>query len=265
LNAWQFSFKRYNARRCQQFHDRNQIRLLARNSCFGHCANNPTREQRMAGQFKAVIFDFGGVITASPFEAFNRLEAERGLPADFIRRINAANPDSNAWARFERAEIDAAEFDLRFAVEAAQLGHALPGRDVLAVLAGAIRPAMVAALDTLKAQGFALGCITNNVPSGHGAGMARSADRSDEYERIFARFDHVIESSKAGVRKPDPLIYRMMCEALALAPTACVYLDDLGINCKPAAKLGMAAIKVTSGEQALRELGALLELEFDLA
>ena len=66
-----------------------------------------------------VIFDFGGVITSSPFEAFNRLEAERGLPQDFVRTVNATNPDDNAWARFERAEIDVEGFDALFAAEAA--------------------------------------------------------------------------------------------------------------------------------------------------
>ena len=215
----------------------------------------------MSRPFEAVIFDFGGVITASPFEAFNRLEAERGLQQDFIRRVNAANPDSNAWALFERAEIDAARFDALFAAEAAALGHALDGASVLGVLSGSIRPAMVSALDQLRDAGFRLACITNNVPAGHGAGMARSGDRKDAYEQVFARFEHVIESSKAGVRKPDPRIYQMMCERLGLEPPQCVYLDDLGINCKPAAKLGMHAIKVTSGEQALADLSAALGLE----
>ncbi|MCZ8019144.1 HAD-IA family hydrolase [Novosphingobium sp.] len=212
----------------------------------------------MAGSYEAVIFDFGGVITASPFEAFNRLEEERGLPRDFVRRVNATNPDSNAWALFERAEIDAATFDRLFAAEAAAVGHELDGASVLAVLSGSIRPAMVTALDRLKDEGYRLACITNNVPAGHGAGMARSGDKRDAYEQVFARFEHVIESSKAGVRKPDPRIYLMMCEHLGLEPGSCVYLDDLGINCKPAAQLGMAAIKVTSGEQALAELGELL-------
>ena len=211
-------------------------------------------------RFEAVIFDFGGVITTSPFEAFNRLEHERGLPRDFIRRVNAANPDGNAWARFERAEIDAARFDALFAAEAAALGHALDGASVLAVLAGAVRPAMVTALDRLAAAGYRLGCITNNVPTGHGAGMARSGDRADALEAIFARFERVIESSKAGVRKPDPRIYAMMCDQLGVAPELCVYLDDLGINCKPAATMGMHAIKVTSGEQALADLSAVLDL-----
>jgi putative hydrolase of the HAD superfamily len=214
----------------------------------------------MTHRFECVIFDFGGVITASPFEAFNRLEAERGLPRDFIRRVNAINPDSNAWARFERAQIDATTFDTLFAAEAREAGHALDGAAVLAVLAGALRPAMVTALDRLTAAGYRIACITNNVPTGHGAGMARSDDRADALEAVFARFEHVIESSKAGVRKPDPRIYAMMCEHLGVAPRACIYLDDLGINCKPAAAMGMHAIKVTSGEQALADLSAVLDL-----
>lgn len=210
--------------------------------------------------FTTVIFDFGGVITASPFEAFNRLEEERGLPRDFVRQVNARDPDSNAWARFERAEIDAAAFDRTFAAEARALGHELEGEAVLAVLAGAVRPAMVSALDTLKSRGFAIGCITNNVPSGKGAGMARSDSAAAEIAAIMERFDHVLESSKVGVRKPDPAIYRMMCDALGVAAADCIYLDDLGINCKPAAMLGMHAIKVTSGEQALADLSAALEM-----
>ena len=208
-----------------------------------------------------VIFDFGGVITSSPFEAFNRLEAERGLPRDFVRTVNSTNPDDNAWAKFERAEIDVESFDALFAAEAEALGHALDGASVIACLAGDVRPYMVTALDRLKDQGFGVGCITNNVKAGRGAAMARSEDKALEVESIMARFDHVIESSKAGVRKPDPRIYQMMCEALSVTPENCIYLDDLGINCKPAAGLGMHAIKVTSGEQALADLEAVLGMQ----
>lgn len=212
--------------------------------------------------FSAVIFDFGGVITSSPFDAFNRMEAARGLPRDFVRRVNSYNPDSNAWAKFERAECSAAEFDELFAAEARAMGHDLDGASVIACLSGDIRPEIVAALDQLKAKGLKLGCITNNVPSGKGAGMAGTAEKAVAIEAIMARFNNVIESSKVGVRKPDPRIYQMMCEALSVAPAQCVYLDDLGINCKPAAALGMAAIKVTSGEQALADLAVLLALTF---
>lgn len=210
---------------------------------------------------RAVIFDFGGVITSSPFEAFNRMEAERGLPRDLVRRINAADPDGNAWARFERAQIDCAAFDRLFAAEARALGHELPGADVLALLAGDVRPRMVAAIDRLRADRYKLGCITNNVPSGQGAGMALTAERAAEIAAILARFDRVIESSKVGIRKPDPRIYAMMTDALGVDASECVYLDDLGVNCKPAAAMGMTAIKVATGDQALTDLERALGLD----
>lgn len=209
----------------------------------------------------AVIFDFGGVVTTSPFEAFNRMEAERGLPRDLIRRINAADPDANAWARFERAEIDAATFDRLFAEEASGYGYELRGGDVLALLAGDIRPRMVSAIDWLRKHRFRLGCITNNVPTGKGAGMMLDAERAAEVASILSRFDQVIESSKVGIRKPDPRIYAMMVDALSVRPDECVYLDDLGINCKPAAAMGMVAIKVSGEDQALTELERALGLE----
>ena len=210
-----------------------------------------------------VIFDFGGVITSSPFEAFARMEADNGLPAGLVRRINATDPDTNAWAMFERAEIDAAAFDTRFAAEAQALGSELRGNDVLALLSGDIRPRMVAAIDWLKAHRYRVGCITNNVPTGHGAGMAGTADKAVAVAAILARFDHVVESSKVGVRKPDPRIYHMACDALSVSPDTCVYLDDLGVNCKPAAAMGMTAIKVTGEDQALAELAVALELPAD--
>lgn len=207
--------------------------------------------------YTTAIFDFGGVITTSPFAAFAEIEARHGAPEGRIRAINTHNPDDNAWARFERADIDAAAFDAAFADEARALGVAIPGREVIAALAARVRPRMVAAMDALKEKGFRLGCITNNVPADPITGAGRAADVA----AAMARFDHVIESSKAGVRKPDPRIYLMMRDALGVAPTACVYLDDLGINCKPAAALGMAAIKVESEEQALADLKRALGRE----
>ncbi|NVD28468.1 HAD-IA family hydrolase [Parasphingorhabdus flavimaris] len=211
--------------------------------------------------YTTIVFDFGGVITSSPFEAFNRLEAEKGVPKDSVRRINSADPDNNAWARFERAELDEAGFDNAFADEAKAIGIELRGADVLARLAGDVRPAMVATIDRLKSEGFTVACITNNVPAGKGAGMAMSDEKAAAVKAIMLRFDHIIESSKAGIRKPDPRIYQMMCDALDVEPAQCIYLDDLGINCKPAAALGMAAIKVSAEQQALDELGVLLNMQ----
>src|SRR6202166_538622 len=124
------------------------------------------------GVIEAIIWDFGGVFTTSPFEAFNRYEAKRGLPKDLIRTINATNPHDNAWALFERAEINAAGFDGKFAEEAAALGHDVRGADVLPLLSGEVRPRMVEALATCK-QHFKVGCITNNMAgNGRGPGMA---------------------------------------------------------------------------------------------
>jgi putative hydrolase of the HAD superfamily len=209
---------------------------------------------------KAVIWDFGGVLTTSPFEAFDRYERARGLPTGYLRAINAVNPDTNAWARFERAEIDAAAFDALFLAESSARGHAVAGRDIIPLLSGEIRPAMVSALKACK-QRFKVGCITNNVASGRGAGMAASEAGRRAVAEVMGLFDVVIESSKAGVRKPDPAIYRMMCDRLGVPAEACLYLDDLGINCKPAAALGMTAIKVVSEAQALADLARFTGLD----
>ena len=208
--------------------------------------------------FQAVIWDFGGVITSSPFEAFNRYEAAKGLPENFIRSINSTNPDDNAWALFERSEIDAAQFDTAFLQEAEARGHSVRGADVLALLAGDVRPEMVAVLDRLKADGYRIACITNNVKTGSGAGMARNVEKAEEIQQVLARFEHVIESSVVGVRKPDPAIYLMACDKLGVEPRSCIFLDDLGINLKPARALGMATIKVAAAAPAIEELASLL-------
>jgi putative hydrolase of the HAD superfamily len=199
---------------------------------------------------EAVIFDFGGVLTSSPFEAFAQFETERGLPADIIRRTNAANHLENAWARFERAEVDIETFDRLFAEESLALGAEVRGREVLPLLQGDLRPEMVEALKRIKAQ-FRTGCITNNLPAN---AIGSLTGRSLYIAEVMVLFDHVIESAKIGLRKPDPRIYQMMVETLKVDPKNCVYLDDLGVNLKPAREMGMTTIKVASGAQAIAEL-----------
>ena len=209
----------------------------------------------MGQDIKAVIWDFGGVLTTSPFEAFNTYETERGLPVDFIRRVNARDPDTNAWARLERSEVSAEEFDQLFRTESAVLGYEVSGKDVLGLLSGSLRPLAVQALKTCK-QHVKTGCITNNAPIGKGTSMTNDDERAAAVARVFGNFDHVLESSRIGIRKPDPRIYALMCEALDVEASNCIYLDDLGINLKPARAMGMTTIKVTGEAQLIDELSA---------
>jgi putative hydrolase of the HAD superfamily len=202
---------------------------------------------------KAVLWDFGGVILSSPFEAFNRYEAEHGLPGGFIRSVNATNPHGNAWAQLERSDIDGAEFDRRFAEESESLGHRVPGGAVLALLSGDVRPEMVALLDRVIAAGYKTACLTNNVSGGHG-----DDERAAQIGAIMARFDAVVESSKVGCRKPEPRFYEIACELLDVRPAECIFLDDLGINLKPAAAMGMTTIKVLTAAQAIADLETAL-------
>ncbi len=177
----------------------------------------------------AVIWDFGGVFTSSPFDAFARYERERGLPENLIRQINAANHLENAWARFERAETDLDTFDREFAAEARALGHEVPGRDIIPLLAGDFRPEMIEALRRIRAR-------RDSRPAASPTMCRRCRRRAPARQanlyktEIMEMFDHLIESSKVGLRKPDPKIYALMCEALGVEPAACVYLDDLGVN-----------------------------------
>jgi len=200
----------------------------------------------------AVIWDFGGVLTSSPFEAFARYEAEKGLPKDIIRRTNAENHFENAWAKFERAEIGIDEFDLAFAAESEALGAAVSGRELVSLLSGDLRPEMVEALRRVKAR-FKTGCITNNLPANQ---IGSATGRSLYVAEVMALFDHVIESAKIGLRKPDPRIYTMMTERLGVNPQNCVYLDDLGVNLKPARDMGMTTIKVIDAASAITALEA---------
>ena len=212
----------------------------------------------MKNGIRAVLWDFGGVILSSPFEAFNRYETEHSLPLNTIRTINAQNPDSNAWALLERNDITPAQFDTLFATEAAAMGHHIPGADVLALLSGDVRPHMVDALDQVIEAGFLTACLTNNVVSTSPDPSPRQALVRD----IMARFHHVVESSKVGCRKPEPRFYEIACELLEVSPPECVFLDDLGINLKPAAAMGMRTIKVGDPIVALDELSSHIGLSF---
>jgi putative hydrolase of the HAD superfamily len=204
----------------------------------------------------AVLWDFGGVILTSPFEAFARYERDLGLPPDFIRRVNATNPHGNAWARLERGELDRAGFAEAFEAEARSLGGSLSGDRVLDLLAGDVRPEMVTALERCRDAGLRTACLTNNIVGGDNG----SSERAEQVAGIMGLFDIVVESSVVGVRKPEPEFYEIACRLLDVTPEQCVFLDDLGINLKPARAMGMATIKVDRPGPALAELEQILGL-----
>lgn len=209
---------------------------------------------------KAVLWDFGGVVTSSPFEAFNRYELANNIPLDFIRTTNATDPDNNAWAKFESSRISVLQFDTVFAEETRARGHEISGRKVLELLSGELRPKMVEALSRISKR-YKTACLTNNMKTGEGPSMQRTSKRAEDISEVMAIFDVIIESSVIGVRKPDPKFYLLACEQLDIEPSEAVFLDDLGINLKPARALGMTTIKVIDVTATLAELESVLDMK----
>ena len=212
---------------------------------------------------KAIFWDFGGVLTTGPFDAFKRFEQENNLPQNFIRMVNATNPDTNAWAKLERSEISLEEFDREFEAETRLAGHPISGLQVLQLIAGDLVPDMVEVLRRCK-QRYPNACLTNNINIGDHDGDELAGDRAEEFKKVMELFDYVIESSKVGVRKPDPRFYEMACEIVNVEPQQVVFLDDLGVNLKPARVMGMQTIKVTNHQEAIKELETILGMEFSL-
>jgi putative hydrolase of the HAD superfamily len=200
---------------------------------------------------RAAIFDFGGVILTSPFEAFAQYERKHGLPDGFLRGLNASNPDDNAWARLERSQVGLDAFAEQFASEARQAGYEVDGREVLSLLVGDLRDEMVTALRRCHER-LSTALLTNNFVA------LDQVDPASAMGEVISLFDVVIESSQVGIRKPDPAIYRLVCERLGITPDEAVFLDDLGVNLKPARAMGMTTIKVVDPIAALDELESVV-------
>ncbi|MDQ1555746.1 MAG: putative hydrolase of the superfamily [Actinomycetota bacterium] len=196
--------------------------------------------------FSAVLFDLGGVVFDSPLDGFARYELEVGLPTNFIRTLNSTNPDTNAWARFERGELTRDDFVNAFEAEGLAAGHQIDGLRVLESLKGDIRPVMIEALRRLRQSQFRTAAVTNNI--------APLASGERDVSELLSLFDVVVESSVVGVRKPEEAFYKIALDALDTRAEQCVYLDDLGVNLKPARAMGMTTIKVLDADQAIAEL-----------
>jgi putative hydrolase of the HAD superfamily len=205
---------------------------------------------------RAVFFDFGGVVLSSPFEAFNRFEEANGLPRDLIRTVNATNPDTNAWAQLERSEVTFDQFCDLFEAECRERGHDVAARQMLGLLQGEIRQEVVEAIRRCRDGGLITACLTNNFVSGD----RTPADGRPDHSEVLGLFAFVLESSKAGVRKPDPRFYEIACEMAGVVPSEVVFLDDLGINLKPAKAMGMTTIKVLDPAQAIADLEQVVGL-----
>ena len=206
---------------------------------------------------KAILFDFGGVITTSPFDAFAEYEREAAIPSGAIRKINSINPDTNAWAKFERNELTRGQFISSFEEEAVALGFSLSAERVLKCLETTIRPNMVDVIKSLRRE-YKLAILTNNLQESSDDSVAEKKSPTAHLDMVFNLVDDVIESSKIGVRKPERVFYEEACRVIGVDPVECVFLDDLGINLKPARQMGMHTIKVISEEQAINDLYVVL-------
>lgn len=206
--------------------------------------------------YEAVLFDLGGVVFPSPFEAFDRYDTIADLPVGFTRALIRTSSETGAWAALERGELTLTEFFAALEAEATAAGQAIDASRIMATIgeASGARPEMLTAIERLRAGGLRVGALTNN--------WTNDAGRSTHPEIAeFAGFDAIVESAKVGLRKPDPRIYELALTRLGATARRTVFLDDLGINLKPARAMGMATIKVTDAGAAIAELAVLVGLE----
>jgi putative hydrolase of the HAD superfamily len=163
----------------------------------------------------------------------------------------ASSAEDGAWARFERSELAFTEFCVAFESECAAAGGTVDAAALMRSITTGFQPRseMVVAIDRIRDEGLRVGALTNN--------WATSGERLNG-DRNALPFDTVVESAVEGIRKPDPAIYTLACERLSVAPVECVFLDDLGVNLKPARAIGMTTIKVVDAGRALEELSGHL-------
>ncbi len=199
---------------------------------------------------KAVIFDIGGVLTSSPVVAIRDYATRENIDYTVLGPMIADH--DCAWSRWERSEITSAQFLTQFETEGRDRGIAVSAQDVMDAAFGgqASREEMLAVVRFLRGR-VRLGAITNNV-------LREAPARETRPFVLEELFEVVIESAKVGLRKPDPRIYRMACDALSVEPPEAAFLDDIGANLKGARALGMTSIRVDHTTSAIDELEAAL-------
>jgi putative hydrolase of the HAD superfamily len=205
--------------------------------------------------FQAVIFDLGGVVFPSPFEAFDAYDGDNGLTPGTVRALIKTSSETGAWAALERGELTMRGFYALLQSEAAGAGFELDGARLMGMIGQGFgpRPEMTRAIERIRAEGLRTAALTNNWPN--------ADPKAPSVNGNALGFDVIVESAVVGLRKPDPRIYELVLRELDVEPAAAVFLDDLGINLKPARAMGMTTIKVSDPAAALAELATVLGFE----
>jgi putative hydrolase of the HAD superfamily len=203
--------------------------------------------------YRAVIFDLGGVVFPSPFEAFDTYDHGNNLNKGTMRALIRRSSETGAWAALERGELSMDEFVAALEAEALDAGFQLDARRLMGLIGSSLgpRPEMAGAIEQIRARGLRTAALTNNW-----ADETRRSTPNGLHETGL--FDVIVESAVEGLRKPDPRIYALALARLNVLASEAVFLDDLGMNLKPARDMGMATIKVVDPDAALAELEEVL-------
>ncbi len=211
-------------------------------------------------EYKAVIFDLGGVVFGSPLHAIRRYEQANGIEENFVNRLVVSAGPGGSWQRMERGELVMgpeffAAFDADVGAADPSVAERFSAEEMMAAIAeeSAPRPRMIEALRRLRAEGYTVAALTNNWVSEEER-APKDAEEAAMRAEVRALFDDYVESSVVGLRKPDPAIYRLACGRIGVEPSEAVFLDDIGSNLKSARALGMTTIKVDDPDDALAEL-----------
>ncbi len=195
----------------------------------------------MKSIIKVILWDFGGVLTNSPIQNFYKYEKKNNILPGTLININNHNKYNNAWARLEKNEIDKEEFAKLFLKESKELKikDKLDIEKILECLDVELNHEMVEVFLKYKNK-IPCACLTNNIPENI------NNKASITFKKFKKNFSHVFESSKIGLRKPEEKIYKYVIEKLNVRPENILFMDDLGVNLKPARTLGFKTYKVVN-------------------
>ena len=198
---------------------------------------------------KIVLWDYGGVLTESPIKNFRKFENDNNYVLDSIVKINSYNKYNNAWAKLEKDEISIEKFSKLFSEEAKQFGILNINTDkLLECLNVKLNIKMVELLENIS-KFYTCVCLTNNFKK----------VGSSNFKNIKHNFSLIIESSKIGFRKPEKQIYKHVLEVLKVNAKEILFIDDLGINLKPARELGFHTYKFTDTDKTISYIKNMLK------